>query len=115
MKDNNFIVIQGWMVNQLKLQGNDLIVYALIYGFSQDGVSEFCGSCNYIGKWLNMDRRNVLRVLQRLTDNNFIIKKDVEIAPKLKMPHYLINQEKINRCVNLTQGVCQKDTGGVSK
>lgn len=100
------------MVNQLHLSGNDLIVYALIYGFSQDGVSEFCGSCNYIGEWLNMDRRAVLRILQRLTKNKFIIKHDIEISPKFKMPHYLVNQNMITGCDKLSQvGVTKRHRG----
>ena len=33
IKNENFIAIQGWMINELQLKGNDLIVYALIYGF----------------------------------------------------------------------------------
>ena len=35
MKNENYITIQGWMVNELKLTGNDLICYALIYGFTK--------------------------------------------------------------------------------
>ena len=48
MKNENYIVIQGWMRNELNLKGNELIVYALIYGFSQDEESEFTGSVAYI-------------------------------------------------------------------
>ena len=33
IKDENFIMIQGWMVNMLNLKGNELLVYAIIYGF----------------------------------------------------------------------------------
>ena len=57
MIDNNYIVIQGWMINQLNLKGNELLCYALIYGFSQDGKSEFIGSASYIAGWLNIDKR----------------------------------------------------------
>lgn len=35
IKDENHIVIEGWMVTKLKLVGNELIIFALIYGFSQ--------------------------------------------------------------------------------
>ena len=37
MKDENYIVLQGWMINKLNLKGNELTVYALIYGYSQNG------------------------------------------------------------------------------
>ncbi len=29
---NNYIAIQGWMVEQLGLKGNELLAYALIHG-----------------------------------------------------------------------------------
>ena len=35
IKNENYVVIQGWMVNELNLKGNDLMVYAIIYGFTQ--------------------------------------------------------------------------------
>jgi hypothetical protein len=31
----NYVTIQGWQVSELKLSGNELIAYALIYGFCQ--------------------------------------------------------------------------------
>ena len=34
VKDNNYICIQAFMVKQLELKGNQLLVYALIYGYS---------------------------------------------------------------------------------
>ena len=36
---DNYIVIQTFMIRELKLKGNELILYALIHGFSQDGTS----------------------------------------------------------------------------
>ena len=36
-----FVTIQSFMRSELGLKGNELIAYALIYGFSQDGASEF--------------------------------------------------------------------------
>lgn len=51
IKNENFIAIQGFMVKELGLSGNELIAYALIYGFSQDNESEFKGSLNYVAEW----------------------------------------------------------------
>ena len=34
MENNNYINIQGWMINNLGLKGNALVIYAIIYGFS---------------------------------------------------------------------------------
>ena len=79
MKNNNHIVIQGWMINELNLKGNDLIVYALIYGFSQDGESKFTGSCNYIAEWLNATRQTAMNCLKNLVEKEYIVKEETEI------------------------------------
>jgi hypothetical protein len=50
MKNSQYINIQGWMVNELKLKGNDLIIFAIIFGFSQDQESWFNGSLQYLKK-----------------------------------------------------------------
>ncbi len=43
IKADNYIAIQGWMVTELGLKNTELIVYALIYGFSQDRRSTGAG------------------------------------------------------------------------
>ena len=73
VKDENFITIQGWMT-KLNISGNELITYAIIYGFSQDEHSVFCGSASYIAKWLGIDKRNVLEILKRLVEKGLIEK-----------------------------------------
>lgn len=73
VKKENYITIQGWMTD-LGLSGNKLLVFAIIYGFSQDEQSVFSGSSTYIADWLKIDKRNVLAILKYLTENDFIIK-----------------------------------------
>lgn len=74
MKNENYINIQGWMINELKLKGNELILYALIYGFSQDGESEYYGSQRYISKALGLTQRSVIILLQKLINKKLIEK-----------------------------------------
>ena len=88
MTDNNYIMIQGWMINQLNLKGNELLCYALIYGFSQDGKSEFIGSASYIAEWLNIDKRRVFDVLKRLTEKGYIQKSEKFVANNIKLCSY---------------------------
>lgn len=76
VNNNNYINIQGFMVKDLGLKGNELLAYALIYGFSQDGETWFTGSSKYIAEWLNIDRRNVLAVLQKLVEKGLLIKNE---------------------------------------
>lgn len=73
-QSKTYINIQGWMISELELKANDLVLYAIIYGFSQDGRSEFYGSLSYIQKMLNISRNTVIRSLKRLTQKGFVIK-----------------------------------------
>lgn len=88
--DNNFITIQGFMVNQLGLKGNDLLIYALIYGFSQDGQSMFFGSRNYIAKWFNISLPTVDKALDNLITLG-LIEKHQEIINGVKFNRYRVN------------------------
>lgn len=74
MESDNYIVIQGWMCNELNLKGNDLLVFALIYGFSQDGESVFAGSRKYIADTFNISLPTVDKALNNLLDCGYIEK-----------------------------------------
>lgn len=76
VKDNNFIAIQGWMRTKLDLKGYELIVYALIYGFSQDGNSKFSGTRRYIAEWCGCSMRTVDNTLASLLGKQLIIKHE---------------------------------------
>ena len=85
--NNNYIIIQAFMVNDLNLKGNELLVYALIYGFSQDGQSVFSGTSKYISDWIGIDKRNVLEILKRLVEKELIIKSD-KVVNGIKLCDY---------------------------
>lgn len=74
IKDNNFIAIQGWMRTRLNLKGNELLIYALIYGFSQDGNSRFTGSRKYIAEWCGCSLDTVDRSLSSLVGKGLLAK-----------------------------------------
>lgn len=76
MKNENYINIQGWMINELKLKGNELILFALIYGFSQDGQSNFYGSLSYLQEFLRVSRPTVIALLRKLSDKKLITKTE---------------------------------------
>lgn len=73
MNNSGYINIQGWMINELKLKGNELILFALIFGFSQDGQSEFYGSTRYIESALGISRISVMSLLNKLKEKGYII------------------------------------------
>jgi predicted transcriptional regulator len=81
MKDisQNYITIQGWMVQNLNLKSNDLLIFALIYGFCQDGETEFSGSVNYLRNWLNCSRPTVSKSLEFLVAEKLIEKRTIYV------------------------------------
>ena len=76
VKDNAYVTIQRWMITRLNLKGNDLRVFAIIHGFSQDGESYFTGSLQYLADWCNCTRQGIQKNLKNLIDKNFIVKLD---------------------------------------
>ena len=74
VKDNNYICIQAFMVNQLELKGNELLVYALIYGYSQTEENRYTGSLQYIADWLNSSKQTVINTLKSLLEKGLIQK-----------------------------------------
>ena len=77
VKDGNFITIQSFMVKDLKLKGNELLTYAIIYGFSQNGESKFTGSLQYIADWTNSTKQGVMKNLKALVEKGLIVKTDI--------------------------------------
>ena len=67
------------MVDELKLSGNELLAYAVIYGFSQTEGNWFTGTIKYLATWLNTTPRTVYNVLENLVDKKLIEKKTVYI------------------------------------
>lgn len=96
IKNENFITIQGWMVNELNLKGNELLVFALIYGFSQDENSVFSGSLTYIADWINITKHSVLNILQNLVEKELLIKID-KIVNNVKLVDYKINSQVVKK------------------
>lgn len=113
IKNENFILIQGWMINNLKLSGNDLLVYAIIYGFTQDGEQWFEGSRSYLGAWCNSTKRGIQKNLQRLVENNLVLKKETFVN-NVKFCKYKVNPEYTPRGGGNAGDVSQFTTGELS-
>lgn len=65
-------MVQGWMIKDLQLKGNELHLYAIIYGFTQTENQTFRGSLNYFAEFTNSTRQTVLKCLQSLEDKGLI-------------------------------------------
>lgn len=84
IKDENFYTVLGWMLNVLELKGNELIIFAIIYSFSQDGESEFKGSLSYLQSFSNIkSKQTVLTTLDALEAKKLIRCREFTSGRKL--------------------------------
>lgn len=103
VKDTNTFVVNAWMATKLNLSGNELLLYALIYNFSQDGMSEFFGSRSYLSEFINASKRTVDGVLTSLQEKG-LIKKRVQVTNGVTNNFYSVCNEKIAQGVQELQG-----------
>ncbi len=96
----NYYSVQGWMVKDLNLKGNELAVFAIIYGFSQDNETWFTGSLNYLCEWLTTSRPTTIEILKKLVNKNLLIKESYFIN-NIKFARYKIHTEYVLKLRNL--------------
>ena len=85
--DKNYIVIQSFMVRDLRLKGNELLVYAIIFDSSQTEEQKFGGSLRYLAGRTNSTKRGVLNSLKSLMQKGYI-KKEEQIINGVKYCSY---------------------------
>lgn len=97
IRNENFYTVLGWMLNVLELKGNELIVFAIIYSFSQDGESEFTGSLTFMQTFANIKAQNtVISMLKSLSDKNLILKREY-MKDNVRRVAYRANLEYIDK------------------
>ena len=91
IKDENYYQIQGWMINRLGLKGVALSVYAIIYGFSQDGENEYKGSLQYLCDFCGgVSKPTIITALKSLVESKYIFKRE-EFVNGVQFNRYKIN------------------------
>lgn len=101
----NYIVVQGWMLTDLHLKGNELLIYACIYGFSQLDGQVYSGSLQYLADWTNTTKRSVMNCLNSLVEKGYIGKTE----------KYINNVKFCEYCVKNFYGVVKKVQQGSEK
>ena len=116
VKNENYLVIQGWMITELKLKGNELLIYAIIYGFSQNN-QQFTGSHRYLADWCNSTRQGIMKNIESLIKKNLLEKKEIFIN-NVKFCRYRtldINVEYLQGVNKVDRGSKQSLQGDVNK
>lgn len=79
IRDENYFQVTGWMLNRLNLKGTALLVYAIIYGFSQDGESSFSGSLRYLCDFTGASKNTVMKALKDLVEQGHVLKTENQV------------------------------------
>ena len=110
--------IHDFMTEQLQLKGNELLLYALVYNFSQDGNGCFYGTADYAAKKLNCTRRSIVNTFTSLVEAGLLSRSEGVHKGRATIDYVAIVPEvceKIAQCENFSQQVCKDFTEGVKK
>lgn len=77
IKSENFLSMQGWMRTELGLKGNDLIVYAIIYGFSQTEKQKYTEGLQYLADWCGATKQGIIKNINNLIETGLIEKFEI--------------------------------------
>lgn len=116
IKDENYYQISGFMIKRLGLKGVPLSVYAIIYGFTQDGETEFKGSLQYLCDFCGgVSKPTIIKALKDLTQSGYILRREEFVngvqfnrykanLPLLKNLYYGIKENTAEVVKNFEQG-----------
>jgi predicted transcriptional regulator len=101
------------MIRDLELKGNELLIYACIYGFSQAENQVFSGSLQYLADWTNSTKQGVTKCLKSLVEKGFIVKTD-RVINGVKFCEY--HTTELNEVLNFVAYPMQQSlTGGIQQ
>ena len=82
------------MISELGLKGNSLLLFAMIHGFSKDGVNRYRASLKDMCEWLCTSKSAISPTLNALVEAGYINKHDVK-SGGVSQPEYTTNYEKL--------------------
>lgn len=95
MKKTDYFVVQAPMVSLLGLQGNALLIFAMIHGFTKDGRHSYRGSYRYIADWLSISERSVKEVIANLVECGYLNKTTIALPGGHPTNEYTTNYDAL--------------------
>ena len=116
---DNYVTILGFMAipteeGGLGLSGNELIIYAVLHGFSQDGRSWFEGTQDYLAEWCGGTTRTVRNVLNSLISKGFVEKREKKIKNVIFYDYRVTNASIFQGAENFSS-VAEKSSHHINK
>lgn len=115
IKPTNYINIQAFMKTDLGLSGNELICYAIIFGFSQDGESEYVNGAQYVSEWLGCTYQTALSVIKKLIEKGLVVKREVTDESGRKMVYRVVDKSDGGVDENFTNPISENFTNPLVK
>lgn len=75
--DNVYCILYQWMITKLGLSGVELILYAVIYGYTQSDAKKFSGSIAYLQYRTGASKQQVITKLKLLVEKGYIERKEI--------------------------------------
>lgn len=121
INEHNYIMVSGWMRTRLGLKGNELLLFAMIYGFCQDRDNAYKCSIKYIQDWLGCSKQTAVNTIKSLEEKELVVKnKTTKANDGYDANEYAVNFVKIEEyregnlkirqggSLKIRQGVVQK-------
>ena len=79
-----YYIVYSWMISKLKLKGNSLHIFALIYSYSNSKNNKvasagFYGSQAFLAEWFGISRDTVNSILKDLVKEDYLIKLPISV------------------------------------
>ena len=74
-----YVTICEWMIRRYGLTGRQLMLYAIIHSFSQDGYSKFNGTLRYLSFWTGLSKQRLIVLLKELVDKELIQREEIPV------------------------------------
>lgn len=87
----NYVNIAGWMVTDLGLSGKELMAFAIVYGFCQDGSSDCSASRRYFADFLGCSMPTVTKTLKGLAERGLIENRPT-VTNGVTTNHYRVSE-----------------------
>jgi hypothetical protein len=104
---------QGWMIEDMELYGNELIIYSILNSVCQTPGASYYGSKEYLGKFVG-STRTAIRVLNSLIEKGYVKKRVISgrkteyIALAVKKKNRSSKKESDNLSVTNCHSDCDK-------
>lgn len=84
------IIIMDWMITELGLSGNRLLIYAVIYDYSKDG-GDYSSGYKLLGRIIGAHINTAIRITKELVDKGFLVKEDEAVGGNI-IPHFRVTR-----------------------